>query len=53
MLPLLGTTIAGASVVPPGTLRLTWSNGHVLEIMDSSERYESYVVTCGDKLIVV
>jgi hypothetical protein len=45
--------VAGAAVVQPGTLRLTWSSGHVLDIIDSVEHYESYTVTHGDRVIVV
>jgi hypothetical protein len=53
LLPILGSAVAGAAVVQPGTLRLTWSSGHVLDIIDSVEHYESYIVTHGDKVTVV
>ncbi len=53
LVPLLGATVTDASVVPPGTLRLAWSSGHILDILDSHEHYESYVVQHGDRVIVV
>jgi hypothetical protein len=53
LLPLLGSTVADVSIVPPGTLRLAWSSGQVLDLIDSEEHYESYTITNGDKVIVV
>jgi len=53
LLPLLGDQIVAATVIPPGTLRLSWSPGSVLEIIDSWDRFESYTITCGDRVIVV
>lgn len=53
MLPLLGSPIAEVSIVPPGTLRLIWSSGHILDILDSWKEFESYTVTNGDTVIVV
>ena len=53
LLPILGTDIAGASAIPPGTLRLTWRSGHTLDVLDSWRDYESYTVTTGDRVIVV
>jgi hypothetical protein len=53
ILPLLGSSISEVSIVPPGTLRLTWSSGHILNVLDSWEEFESYTVTNGDTVIVV
>ena len=53
VLPLLGSTVADVSILPPGTLRLTWSSGHVLDVLDSVEHYESYTITHGDDVIAV
>jgi hypothetical protein len=49
----LGSSISEVSIVPPGTLRLTWSSGHILNVLDSWEEFESYTVTNGDTVIVV
>jgi len=53
VLPLLGSTVADVAVLPPGTLRLTWSSDYVLDVVDSVTRYESYSITSGDQVIVV
>jgi hypothetical protein len=53
LLPILGSTVVEVSFVPPGTLRLVWSSGHLLDLIDSEEHYESYTITNGDKVIVV
>jgi Family of unknown function (DUF6188) len=53
LLPILGSTVTDVSIVPPGTLRLTWSSGHVVDIVDSWKEFESYTVTTDDKVIVV
>lgn len=53
LLPLLGSTVTDVSILPPGTLRLTWSSGHVLDVIDSVEHYESYTIANGDTVIVV
>jgi len=53
LLPLLGSAVSSASVIQPGTLRLAWTSGHVLDIIDSVEHYESYTVNHGDNIIVV
>jgi hypothetical protein len=45
--------VTDVSIVPPGTLRLTWSSGHVVDIVDSWKEFESYTVTTDDKVIVV
>lgn len=53
MLSLVGSTVADVSIVPSGTLRSTWSSGHVLDLIDSEEHYESYTIQNGDQVIVV
>jgi hypothetical protein len=53
LLPLLGKRIVEASVARPGSLRLTWTDGEVLDVLDSSKPYESYSIMHGDSLIVV
>src|SRR5271165_7201913 len=50
---LLHLTVDKVMASPPGTLSLTFSNGETLELYDSSPHYESYVITYGDKTIVV
>jgi hypothetical protein len=53
LLPVLGSSVTDVSIVPPGTLRLTWSSGYVIEIIDSWKEFESYTVTNADRTIVV
>ena len=53
VLPFLGSSIVETSVLPPGTLRVRWSSESVLEVLDSSDEYESYSIKAGDTLIVV
>lgn len=53
LLPLLDGTVKDVSILPPGTLRLIWSTGHILDVCDSVENYESYHITNGDDVIVV
>jgi hypothetical protein len=53
LLSLLGSTVADVSILQPGTLRLTWSSGPVLDLVDSNEKYESYTITNGGDVIVV
>jgi hypothetical protein len=53
LVPLLGIAVSSVSILAPGTLRLTWASGHILDLIDSESRYESYVITHGKKVIVV
>ena len=53
LLQLLGSTVSSVSILPPGTLRLIWTSGHVLDVIDSEEHYESYTITNGNRVIVV
>ncbi len=49
----LHTSIINASAESPGTLVLKFSNDEALEIYDTSQEYESYQITYGNKTIVV
>ncbi len=51
-LPLLGHRITLASVPTDGTVRIDLDDGSMIEVLDSSEDYESYKVTLGDRLLV-
>jgi len=53
LVSLINCSIEKASAIPPGTLRLEFSNGDRLEIHDAHSAYESYQITHGDKIIVV
>lgn len=53
MLPLVGSRVTDIAIIPPGTSRLSWSSGHVLDIVDSWREFESYIVSHGDETIVV
>jgi hypothetical protein len=53
VLSVLGDNVSSASVEPPGTLKITWSSGHILYIVDSWSDFESYTVTHGEDVIVV
>ncbi|KRB75116.1 hypothetical protein ASE01_17305 [Nocardioides sp. Root190] len=53
LLPLLGHAVVFASVPTDGTIRLEFDDGSVIEVLDSSARYESYQVSIGDRLLVV
>jgi hypothetical protein len=50
---LLGLRVLSAKREPPGTLVLEFSDGSLLEVLDSSPRYESYQIKYADQLIVV
>ena len=49
----LGVEVLDAEVSCPGTLTLRLSDGSMLEVYDSNERYESYQIHLGERLIVV
>ena len=53
LVSLLNAFVTRASVKAPGTLSLEFSTGGVLEIEDTSDRYESFRIKNGDRLIVV
>jgi hypothetical protein len=50
---LLGATIESFKSYENGTLALMFSNGHRLNILDSSKEYESYDITRPGQTIVV
>jgi hypothetical protein len=50
---LLGATIEGFQGHENGTLKLIFSNGQHLTILDSSQEYESYDITLPGRTIVV
>ncbi len=53
LLSVLGAQIIDAKLVPPGTLRLAWSSGVVVDVLDSWPDYGSYTIEHGDAVIVV
>jgi hypothetical protein len=53
LLPLLGHTVALASVPADGTVRVGFDDGSVVEVLDTSADYESYQVNLGDRLLVI
>jgi len=53
LLRLLGTRVVSADVPEDGTVRIAFADGTRLEVLDSSERYESYQLNLGRRLIVV
>lgn len=50
---LIGQSIIATTIVPPGTLRLGFSNGWQIDIIDDTPDYESYEIGFEGKLIVV
>ena len=52
-LRLLGAKIEKVSGHKDGTLKLTFSGGDTLTILDSSKEYQSYDITCPGRTIVV
>lgn len=50
---LLNDVVVAAEGDAKGTLTLTFRSGVKLEFYDTSERYESYLITNGDQQIVV
>jgi hypothetical protein len=53
VLGLLGETISKTSIVGTGTLRIGWSSGTELELLDTFDRYESYTIKHSEEIIVV
>jgi hypothetical protein len=53
LLPLLGHTVASATVPADGTVRVVFDDGSALEVVDSSPHYESYQISMGDRLLIV
>jgi hypothetical protein len=50
---MLGASIRNFEGSENGTLALTFSNGHLLTIVDSSKEYESYDITLPGRYIIV
>jgi hypothetical protein len=50
---LLGVGVAGAFVVEQRVVRIEFSGGVVLDIVDASDTYESFTIQSPDGLIVV
>jgi Family of unknown function (DUF6188) len=50
---MLGASITGFETNENGTLMLTFSNGHLLTILDSFKEYESYAITRPGQTIIV
>ncbi len=50
---LMGNEIKTVEPNTDGTLKLTFEGGQVLTLFDDSKEYESYVIKCGDKIVVV
>lgn len=53
LIALLGETVAAAIPVGDGTLRLAFGGGSVVEVLDSSDEFESYQITHGADVFVV
>lgn len=53
LLPLLGRTVASAAVLEGGTVRVTFDDASLIDVLDSSSEYESYQLNLGDRLIIV
>lgn len=50
---LLGQKVGTVEIESEGLLKLTFSNGTILEISEDKVPYESYQIHHGDKIIVV
>jgi len=48
LVDLLGASIVTATPSPPQTVELRFSTGHVLRLIDDSEKYESFSIQPGD-----
>jgi hypothetical protein len=53
LLRLLGRTVESATVPEGGTVRMTFDDESVVDILDSEAHYESYQLNLGSHLIVV
>jgi hypothetical protein len=53
LLPLLGHTVTIAEVPSDGTVRVTFDDGSVVDVLDSDALHESYQVSFGEHLLVV
>lgn len=53
LMQLLGESVDSAHASADGTLRLGFSNGHVLACFDDTPLYEAYRIKLGDEEIIV
>jgi hypothetical protein len=50
---LIGTSVTGTDVDGRGTFVLSFSNGHVLHVIEDTEQYECYQLRIGAETIIV
>jgi hypothetical protein len=53
LLPALGALVKNASAPGDGSLVISFDNGVVVKVLDSSLRYESYQIWNGSEIIIV
>lgn len=53
LLRLLGRAIASAAVTEDGTVRITFDDGSLVDLLDTSSHDESYQLKLGDDVIIV
>ena len=53
LMQLLGESIESAHASAQGTLRLGFTNGHILACFDDTSQYEAYRLKLGDEEIIV
>jgi hypothetical protein len=53
LMALTGKVVQLAEARQDGTLTLHFENDHTLILFDDSRQYESYIITAGDKEIIV
>ena len=51
--PLLSLSVVTADVPENGRLRISFSDGSVIEALDSESDYESYQLSIGERVIIV
>jgi hypothetical protein len=53
LMGLIGATVSQVTGSSDGTLTLRFGDGRLLRIYDTSQEYESYSISYGDKVIVI
>ena len=53
LVDLISATVTAIEVNDPRSFSMGFAQGHIVRLVDSSERYESFQVRHGDRLIVV
>lgn len=53
LMELLGSSVLVTHGDASGTLSLTFNQGRTLKVYDTTEQYESYIITHGGKEIIV